>query len=237
MTYNLHHGVDRGGARTLAEMARLIADYRPDLVGLQEVDRRFSARSDFQDQAAELASSTGMHVSFYPTLAREDGQAGYGLAVLTRLPPSRQEAGLYRQAREPRGYLGVEVAMAGRPVSFLVTHLGLDAAERQAQVGELGAVLDRLAGPLILAGDFNCRPEEPAAAALAGVLQDALAVSGRGAEGTLLTGDGRAGARIDFLFASPEFRVEDSLVPPVDYSDHRPIVAWLSFYLAAAPAE
>lgn len=237
MTYNLHHGVDRNGAPTLREIAHLIADYRPDVVGLQEVDRRWSARSEFRDQAADLAAATGMQVTFYPTLTREENEAGYGLAVLTRHAPARQISGLYKQAKEPRGYLGVEFTAAGWPVTFVVTHLGLDAAERQAQIAELGAVLDTLAGPLILAGDFNCRPEEPAAKALAGVLQDALALSGRGETGTLLAGDGRPGSRIDFLFASPEFRVEDSLVPPVDYSDHRPIAAWLSFYLVDQPVE
>ncbi|MGE5549327.1 MAG: endonuclease/exonuclease/phosphatase family protein [Bacteroidota bacterium] len=230
MTYNVHHGAGPAGEPRLDEMARFLNDNRLDLIGLQEIDRNWSDRSGFRDQAAELSRTTGMYATFFPTLTQ--GQdSGYGLAILSRFPSVRQVSGLYSQAREPRGYLAVEVQVAGRQVSFVVTHLGLDAAERARQIEELAAAIETLPGPLVLAGDFNCRPEDPATQVLTSSLKDALSAVGRSAEGTLLTADGTPGARIDFLFATPEWRIEDSLVPGVQYSDHRPVVAYLSFYV------
>jgi len=232
MTYNLHHGTSPDGQPTLPEIARFLRDNRLDFVGLQEVDRNWSARSEFRDQAAELAAATGLYLSFFPTLARGT-EASYGLAILSRFPAARQVSGLYREAREPRGYLAIETSIAGSPVSFLVTHLGLDVTERVKQANELTTATGSLPGPLILAGDLNGHPGDPAVALLSSILRDALATVGRGAEGTLVTADGAPGARIDFLFATPEFRVEDCLVPEMDYSDHRPVVAFLSLYLEA----
>ena len=229
MTYNLHHGVDPGGQAKLPEMTRFLNDNSLDLVGLEEVDRNWSARSAFQDQALALAAETGLHLAFLPTLTRGP-ESSYGLAVLSRYPVARQVSGLYSEAKEPRGYLGIEATVAGRPVSFVVTHLGLDAEERAKQLKQLTAALAGLPGPLVLVGDFNTSPDDPAISALAANLRDALAAVGRGAEGTLITG-GTATDRIDFLFATPEFRVEDCLVPQVDYSDHRPVLAYLSFYV------
>ena len=229
MTYNLHHGANVGGDPTLDDMARLLRDGRLDLVGLQEVDRNWSSRSGFGDQAALLAAATGLHVSFFPTIAR-DGDAGYGLAILSRQAPVRQLTGLYRVAAEPRGYLAIETEVAGRPLSFVVTHLGLDTEERGQQAAELAKALTALPGPLVLVGDFNCRPDDPAAGLFAADLRDVLAASGRGLEGTFIAADGKTGPRIDFIFATPEFRIEQCSVPEVDYSDHRPILADLTFY-------
>ena len=229
MTYNLHHGMGPDGQARFLEMARFLNDNCLDLIGLEEVDRNWSARSGFEDQALALAAETGLYLAFLPTLTRGP-ESSYGLAALSRYPVARQVSGLYSEGKEPRGYLGIEATIAGRPVSFVVTHLGLDAEERAVQLNQLTAALAGLPGPLVLVGDFNTNPDDPAVAMLAANLHDALAAVGRGTEGTLVTG-GTAADRIDFLFVTPEFRVEDCLVPQVDYSDHRPILAYLSFYV------
>jgi len=230
VTYNLHHGTDRDNQPSFARIEAFLRGIQPDLIGLQEVDRNWSSRSDFQDQATRLAEALGFHFKFYPTLTR-DAESGYGLAVLSRFPITKSLSGLYSLAKEPRGYLGVETSIAGGPVSFVVTHLGLDRAEREVQLNELSRAGRSLAGPLILAGDFNATPDDTSLSGLAGELRDALAAAGRGSEGTLITAPGTAGKRIDFIFVTPEFRIEHCAVPAVDYSDHRPIVAHLSFYL------
>jgi len=234
MTYNLHHGVDALNRSSLEKIAVFIRDNRIDLVGLQEVDRNWSERSGFRDQAMELASATGLNLAFLPTLTRGT-QASYGMAVLSRFPLLAQSGSLYSQAQEPRGYLTVTVGIAERPVNFIVTHLGLDATERLSQVGELGKALNSLPGPLILVGDMNGGSDDPAVMAILANLRDALQEMGRGSRGTLIANNGAVGARIDFLLATPEFHIENCLVPEINLSDHRPVVAFLSLYLDPSP--
>lgn len=230
VTYNLHHGTDRNNQPSFSRIEAFLRGLQPDLIGLQEVDRNWSARSEFQDQATRLAEALGFYFKFHPTLTR-NAEAGYGLAVLSRYPITKDLSGLYSLAKEPRGYLAVETSIAGGPVSFIVTHLGLDRAEREVQLSELSRASRDLAGPLILAGDFNTTPDDAALSGLASELRDALAAAGRDGQGTLLTAAGTAEKRIDFIFVTPEFRIENCVIPSVDYSDHRPIVAHLSFYL------
>jgi endonuclease/exonuclease/phosphatase (EEP) superfamily protein YafD len=45
LTYNIHHGVGEDGVLDLERIARVIADSGADVIGLQEVDRHWSART------------------------------------------------------------------------------------------------------------------------------------------------------------------------------------------------
>lgn len=104
MTYNI-----AAGHGDLDRIANVIRTADPDIVGLQEVDVNWSARSGFADQAAELGAALDMHVRFgaiYSLPAEERGEvrspagaetlssadAGsartrqFGLAILSREP-------------------------------------------------------------------------------------------------------------------------------------------------------
>ncbi|MCL6615022.1 MAG: endonuclease/exonuclease/phosphatase family protein, partial [Firmicutes bacterium] len=184
--------------------------------------------SGLRDQLAELAAATGLSAAFLPAVTR--GGGSYGLAVLSRYPIVRRVRGLYSAGREPRGYLAVEVEMEeGVRVGFAVTHLSPDPAERAAQIEELLAFLREFPGPLVLAGDFNLRPEDGDFQSLTAVLRDALAAFEAGGRATFFPAPGADGARIDFIFVSAEFRPEGGRVAEIDYSDHRPALAHLSF--------
>ncbi|MEX2025646.1 MAG: endonuclease/exonuclease/phosphatase family protein, partial [Pirellulaceae bacterium] len=58
LTYNIHHGEGIDGKLDLPRIARVIESVDPDLVALQEVDRRVE-RTGSVDQPAELARLTG----------------------------------------------------------------------------------------------------------------------------------------------------------------------------------
>jgi endonuclease/exonuclease/phosphatase family metal-dependent hydrolase len=61
-------------------------------------------------------------------------------------------------AREPRGCLRVDLAVADRVLHIFVAHFGLAFRERRAQVGRLGRFIravGELEGPRVLLGDFN----------------------------------------------------------------------------------
>ncbi len=179
MTYNVHRcvGVDR--KLDVARVAAVIAQIKPDIVALQELDvgRR---RTGGVDQAHALAARLGMAFHFHAALRVEEEQ--YGDAILAAgdlslikagaLPGSRTLRGL-----EPRGALLVDVSLAGRALRVLNTHLGLVPHEQRAQARALagpewlGLALD--GAPVIALGDLNATPHQAAHRTLAAVMTDA----------------------------------------------------------------
>jgi len=100
-------------------------------------------------------------------------------------------------------------------------HLGLSGEERTEHAREL---TDLLAGrePVVLGGDLNEGPEEPAARWIAGRYWDAARESGR----TFPSWEPRA--RIDYLFVSEGVAVERAWVGGERFarlSDHLPVLA------------
>ena len=83
MTYNIHVGVGMDKKLDLQRIADVINQERPDLVGLQEVDRNVR-RTEGKDEIAELAAMTQMEFAFAPNLDYQDGK--YGVAILSRWP-------------------------------------------------------------------------------------------------------------------------------------------------------
>src|SRR5215510_6223522 len=83
MTYNIHVGVGMDKKLDLQRIAAVINRERPDLVGLQEVDRGVK-RTEGKDEIAELAALTKMHYAFAHNLDFQGGQ--YGVAILSRFP-------------------------------------------------------------------------------------------------------------------------------------------------------
>lgn len=167
MTYNIHHGQGTDDRFDLERLARIINEAKPDLVALQEVDRR-TGRSSGVDQAAELARLTGLHMAFGKSIDLEGGE--YGNAVLSRTELS--DVQVHRlpspEEGEPRTALSVQFTLPGRPTSkFVSTHLcHLSAANRLVQVKELQKLFGGSDPPVILAGDLNARPRSPAMAPL-----------------------------------------------------------------------
>jgi len=167
MTYNIHHGEGTDQRFDLDRLAKIIRDAQPDLVALQEVDRK-TDRASGVDQAEELARKTGLHMAFGKSISLPGGD--YGNAILSRLKlgkvvvhklPSPEEG-------EPRVALAVEFEGPGRRTSmFVSTHLcHLSEANRLAQVKQLDELLSKADRRVILAGDLNARPASPPMLAL-----------------------------------------------------------------------
>ena len=81
MTYNIHVGVGMDKKLDLHRIADVINHEKPDLVGLQEVDRGVK-RTEGKDEIAELAQMTRMDYAFAHNLDFQGGQ--YGVAILSR---------------------------------------------------------------------------------------------------------------------------------------------------------
>lgn len=97
---------------------------------------------------------------------------------------------------------------------------------REREVEYLRGLLAQETLPLIVSGDFNTTPHNWDYRRLAQGLHDAFRAAGRGWGGTYHTK--MALFRIDYVLASPAWRLHSAYVPKVAYSDHRPVVARLS---------
>lgn len=164
MSYNIAHGQGVDGIN-LARIADVITAAAPDVVALQEVDRN-TRRSGNVDQAAVLASLTGMTAVFGRAIDFDGGQ--YGNAVLLRHPHA--VVGNYPlPGVEDRAVLLVDVYWQGTVLTFGATHLDNTSQEdRIAAVTSIERIL-RAREPkhTLLGADVNDIVGSPTVDALA----------------------------------------------------------------------
>jgi len=153
-TLNLRNIADRWSERIpllLADMAAL----QPDLIGLQECV--------FAVQQDRILGAAGE--GRYESRRGWAGRPEYGNAALGRMPLELGEAERLDLGRN-RSALRVPVALAaGQSLHFVVTHLHHlvpDEAIREEQAIQLVEWLRPDPQPLVVVGDFNAEPVEPA---------------------------------------------------------------------------
>ncbi|MFC7810416.1 endonuclease/exonuclease/phosphatase family protein [Streptomyces olivaceus] len=243
-TYNIHAGTGSDGVFDLDRQATALRALDADVIGLQEVDVHWGARSGDLDVAGELARRLGMRVSFAPIYSLDPVTAQgprreYGVAVLSRFPvraaANHEITRLSTQDEDPvpapaPGFGEVTLKVRGVPVQVFVTHLDYraDPAVRVAQVADTRRIMarERAARPRarqVLLGDFNAGPSAPELGPLWRELRDAAA----GAPGTYPAAD--PVKRIDYVTVGRGVRVRGVSVPEEAVaSDHRPVVAELT---------
>lgn len=88
MSFNIHHGEGLDGELDIKRTAKVMKDTGAEIIGIQEVDRFYGDRSDFQDQARKLAKLLGYHYVFGANLNLEPETSNknrqYGTAVCNR---------------------------------------------------------------------------------------------------------------------------------------------------------
>jgi endonuclease/exonuclease/phosphatase family metal-dependent hydrolase len=234
MTYNVHGCRGMDGRISPSRIARVIQQFQPDVVALQELDLG-RVRSQHHDQPKLIASALGMHFSFCPTVV--NGKEQYGHALLSHLPMHTIQTAIFaqqdRQRRhiEPRGALWAWLEIAGERTYLMNTHFGIWRRERMAQARELtgenwiGKISE--SEPVILCGDFNMVPGSKSYRAIAQRLRD---VQNRTRSFRPLNtfSTFHPFRRIDHIFTSRHFVVEKVLVPRNDLtrvaSDHLPLI-------------
>lgn len=223
MTYNIEgHAVLRR-KRHIDEVAAVVRQLRPDVLGLQEVHRgTHSGRSG--DQLQQLASATGMELFFGQTIERLGGE--YGNAVLTRGSIESGRTWPLGGKGEARSLLECRIAFGGLRFTFLVAHLAawfrLHRASRAAQIEQLAEVLGTMTPPFILVGDFNTPPRAPEMQKL--LRSEHLAIAGEHLEKSHRL----SRTRLDYVFTDLSWKTEASWVVRIGPSDHWPLVADLT---------
>ena len=229
MTYNVHACVGMDGQLSPQRIARVIAQSSADVICLQELDV-CRKRSGNLDQPRMIAEYLKMNHHFHPAWQRQDEQ--FGNAILTRFPMQvvRSDGLLqYNEDRSLRSALWVEIDIGKeKPLQLINTHLSIYPQEQQLQAQQLvkeWVEPARSAGPIIVCGDFNARPNSKTHKTFAGALGDVDAFNDAPTRSTYFSPF--PVLRVDHIFVS-------ELLKPVDVevqfsrmariaSDHLPL--------------
>lgn len=244
MSFNIAHGTGMDDVQDLSRTAQVIEESGADIVGLQEVDRHWSERSDFADQAKELAEALNMHYVYGANLDEPPEEKGdpnrqYGTAILSKYPILDSENHLLTQIIDPeghneqRGLLETTINVRGEHIKFYNTHIGLQADERWLNVQEILGIMGTHEHQSIIVGDFNAYPGDPEIDEMAGAYPDVFAELDMNDAYTFPayykdpdTGEiTKPDARIDYIFADDSLNILDAEVIPTSYSDHLPLTA------------
>jgi len=225
MTYNIRHGLGMDRVLDLERTAAVINHYHPDLLILNEVDQG-TARSGGIFDADSLAKLTGLNATFGRSIDYDGGE--YGNAILSaQLPDTAWIIDLAVDSlAEGRTALVVQLVIEGKRVLAVGTHLGLQPAERTAQINRLlQAIPDSVR--VLLAGDFNLEPSSPNYTRLTQRFVDSW--SNQPEAPPLTFPADKPERRIDYIFHSEGFECRSTHDPTEilvsTASDHRPVIA------------
>lgn len=249
MSFNIHYGADSDNNFDLERTASVIEDSGAEIIGLQEVDNHWGARSDFVDEAAWLADRLGMHVVYganlnEPPLPGDTENRQYGNAILSEYPIIASENHLLtniefeERPTEQRGLLEAVVNIRGNHVAFYSTHLDFQREEQRAlQVEEILEITGTSKRPAVIVGDLNAAPDAPELQPLFSTFTDTFAALGQNEDYTFgpdlegLPGSGSVEnptLRIDYILTANGATATSAEVIRTTASDHLPIVAELS---------
>lgn len=238
MSFNIHHGADPADNLDLERIAEVIENSDAEIIGLQEVDNHWSARSDFQDQAAHLAERLDMHYVYGANLDRaptegQDERRQYGTAILSEYPILNSENHLLtsieyaERPTEQRGLLEAVINVKGNHIGFFNTHLDHQRSEqRRSQVKEILAITEDSAGPAVLVGDLNAVPGTPEMNDILTRFTDVFAALGQDDDFTYPIEN--PNRRIDYILTKGAIDPRFAEVIDTDSSDHLPVIADLT---------
>ncbi|MGR6317768.1 endonuclease/exonuclease/phosphatase family protein [Micromonospora soli] len=225
VAYNIRMGFGLDGRLDLDAVARVVTGSRPDVVLLSEVDRGWLLNGG-HDTLARLAQRLRMPYVFAPA-----ADPVWGDAVLSRFPVRSARTRPLAAHGAPTGAqaLGVTLDLGGgRDLAVVATHLQPPPGQGPvAQAREVAAFATGYAAgrPLVLAGDLNTEPGEPAFAEFTTAgLVDALAAARP--LPTSPADDPRE--QIDHVFVSPGLTATDARAPRTTASDHLPVAVTLT---------
>ena len=197
-----------------------IGSVNPDVIGLIEVDGG-SFRSKKNNQAEAIAwelQHDHVYRSKYPAtsvaqklpLLKKQGNA-----ILTNQEIVSQKFHYFRE-----GVKRLVIELELTDFSVLLVHLSIKFRHRQYQLQDLHNMVKAVKKPVILAGDFNV---------LRGNRELQLFLAASGLKNANRNGQpshpSRAPRRqLDYIFHSPEIKINDFQIPQVKFSDHTPLV-------------
>ncbi|HEX5596054.1 MAG TPA: endonuclease/exonuclease/phosphatase family protein [Micromonosporaceae bacterium] len=224
VAYNIRMGFGLDGRFDLDGLVDVLARQKPDVVALSEVDRAWLLNGG-HDTLSLLAKRLNLSYLFAPA-----ADPVWGDAVLVRLPVREARTVKLSEVGAPTGAqaLAVVLAVDDREMVVVSTHLQPppgDGPIVQAREVVRFATAFAAGRPLVVAGDMNTEPGEPAFQVFTGAgLVDALA-----AARPLPTSPADAPRQqIDHVFVSTDIQVSEAAAPRSTASDHLPVAVTLT---------
>jgi endonuclease/exonuclease/phosphatase family metal-dependent hydrolase len=233
MTYNVHGCLGMDGKVSTARIARVIAQYEPDVVALQEC---YGESRGLQLRAVVKELQTVYHFPSNMYFEQDD----FGNAILSVHPMQQIKAvaipTLSGKPIEIRGAQWMKVTLEGKDINLVNTHFGLFSLERQRQaealLGEEWLGGKNCLGPVLLLGDFNAFPSSTVFRTLSAKYKCAQENTEGHKQRNTFPGRYPV-SRIDHIFYSPEFEPIKVEVPRSHLarlaSDHLPLIAEVKF--------
>lgn len=154
-SYNIRKAIGTDRLRRPERILSVIDEIKPDIIALQEADRRFGARKSAIPPEVFEAHGELQPICFS---SRKDGIGWHGNTILVRPHIKVTDyVPLEIPAFEPRGAVLAELKAGGRMLRVVGMHLDLSGLWRRKQVR---AILDAVAArphkmPTVLMGDLN----------------------------------------------------------------------------------
>lgn len=232
MDWNIHHGLDTGGANNLDRVVTWIVTVNPQIVSLNEVEKENGYNNNADEPAvlvSALESRTGS--PWYQCFAQRNGATrGQGNLILSRI---RIESCQSHLLSAMRSVARATVLVNNVMVAVFSTHLDdASASTRATQVAEITTAAAAAPADRLLMGDFNASPGAAELELLRTGWDDAWAVAA--AAGTAVSYPGNAAgntrnSRIDQIWrfkAGARLVLQSAQVYDTGtISDHRPVSA------------
>jgi endonuclease/exonuclease/phosphatase family metal-dependent hydrolase len=231
---------DRAPIR-LEDTIAFLREADADVIFLQEVEQALPDGEQIDPPPNFTRLQAALHghhgVFAYPRRNPDELPFGVALAIFSRAPlvdftivdlppaPLEFEFGGKTVAPSHRQLIGAKTRIAGRMVQLFNTHLQAffmingSSAEHPEQREIVEAAVRDTNGPTLLAGDFNCAPDEQ-------LVEQFAAAGYRTAQNTEPTWRRRAYV-MDHLFYNAGLKVEHAEVLPTLCSDHHAVRAQL----------
>lgn len=229
--YNMRYGTGggfcypwQGYLRRTRDHVETIADFlhglAPDIVGLVEVDSG-SFRYRREHQAERIAERLG-HYHAYRSKYHDEAFINripvlnkQGNAFLTRDTIQNQQFHYF-----DKGVKRLVIELELESLTVFLVHLSLKFRIRHHQLQQLYAMVKATTKPHIVAGDFNPLWGDHETDLFLG----ATGLRNANREGLATFPSWRPKRQLDFLFHSPGIEMRHFEIPPVQYSDHLPLV-------------
>jgi len=223
MTYNLHNGFNTDGYLNMEDLAQVIEKRAPDIVALQEVSRGWviSGRLDMLTWLSKR-----LHMSY---ISGPTADPLWGNAILSRYPiiESKNLELPPRDIAILRGFSSSVIDLGnGENLHIIVTHLHHIEQGSSIRQLQMPIIVDFWNGAeqTVILGDLNAEPDTPEIDLLKDAgLVDALAGAEPPVGFTFHSTD--LYQRIDYIWLSPDLRVQEAYVISSKASDHLPVIA------------
>ena len=225
--YNTHWCTGVDGVLSPQRIAEVLKGLDADVIALNEIDRHYDSRSDYEDQLQIIADTLEMNYKFQKTTWKSPIPASgnkpreFGHAILSKQPIDFLDDRIFdAYSNHYHGLLETKIEIKGKPILFYVTHLDVDPTNLHEQAVQLKEWMRERDGTKIIMGDFNATPENPSIEYIKNGMVDAL----ESQQDAFTFKSNDPTMRIDYILGSEDVEFANSNVIKTLASDHFPIV-------------